>query len=90
MKTTSDIAKDIYEEIHPETKFGISQAKGMNKSIGNNVNAETAPTFVQDSSNKTGVSKRVIQEEIQLANNLTEEAKSTIKEKYITQTNAAI
>lgn len=50
--------KEIYEELYPETKKGISQAMGMNKAIGNNVRPESAPTFVNDTALKTGKSER--------------------------------
>lgn len=39
--------KQIYEGLHPETKAGASQAKGMNKAKGNNVSADSAPTFTK-------------------------------------------
>ena len=80
--------KEIYEELFPKTKKGNSQALGMNKSIGNNVSAETATTFVSDTANKTGRSERVIQEDIQIAKNIAPEIKEIIKEKDISKTDA--
>ncbi len=55
--------KEIYEMLHPETKVGAAQAAGMNRAIGNNVSAKLAPTsksFVEDTSEKTGMSKRAV------------------------------
>lgn len=56
--------KRIYEEMYPETKKGVSQGIGMNLSIGNDVSADPAPTFVESTSNLTGVGKRTIYEDI--------------------------
>jgi ParB family chromosome partitioning protein len=55
--------KDIYEALHPETKSGQAQAIGMHKSLGNNVSANLAPTFTEDTISKTGQSERVVQME---------------------------
>jgi len=54
--------KEIYEMKWMETKQGAKQAAGMNRVLGNNVSADSAPTFVTDTSAKTGVSSRVIHE----------------------------
>lgn len=80
--------KEIYQELYPETKVGISQAAGMNKTIGNNISAESALTFVQDTAAKSGISTRVIHEEIQIATNLSPEMKEAIKANDITKTDA--
>lgn len=74
--------KEIYEALNPETKVGISQANGMNFAVGNNVSAPSALTsksFVRDTSEKTGISKRTIEENLQLARDLTPKAKQTIQ-----------
>jgi N6-adenosine-specific RNA methylase IME4/ParB-like chromosome segregation protein Spo0J len=80
--------KEIYEELYPETKAGKSQAKAMNKAIGNNVSADSAPTFVQDTAKKTGASARVIHEELQIAKNIIPEVKEVIKAKEINKSDA--
>ena len=75
--------KEIYEELHPETKSGISQAMAMNKSQGNNVSAPGASTvksFVSDTADKLGISKRTIEENLQLAKDLTPTTKKIIQE----------
>lgn len=73
--------KAIYEKLHPETKRGISQAIAMNLALGNNVSAPSAVTsksFVSDTSEKTGISERTIEENLQLAKDLTPETKEII------------
>lgn len=73
--------KDIYETLHPETKAGAAQAVGMNRAMGNNVAAPSAATFkpfVNDTADKLGVAPRTIREELQIAKNLTPEAKEII------------
>ncbi len=75
--------KDIYETLYPETKCGVSQARAMNKAKGNNVSAPGAPTsksFVRDTADKLGISTRTVEEKIQIAKNLTPEAKKIIQD----------
>jgi len=62
--------KEIYEALHPETKKG---AVNQYTKVLSAESADSTPSFVQDTASKTGVSTRVIHEEIQLANNLTPE-----------------
>ena len=50
----------IYEELHPETKAGQSQANAMNKAIGN-VSANIAPTFTANTASATGKSERAVE-----------------------------
>ena len=71
--------KRIYEELHPESKAGKKRAAGMNKKLGHNVSETVAPTFVEDTAAKTGLSKRTIQQDVQLVENLDESAKQQIK-----------
>lgn len=75
--------KEIYEMLHPETKAGVAQAVGMNKTIGNNVAAKSAATsksFVQDTAEKLGIAQRTIRQQIQTAKNLSPETKEIIKD----------
>jgi ParB family chromosome partitioning protein len=54
--------KAIYEELHPETKAGASQAIGMNKALGRgDVSANFAPTFTEATASATGKSQRSIE-----------------------------
>lgn len=74
--------KEIYEMLHPETRNGVSQAIAMNVAQGNNVNAPgafTSKSFVSDTAEKLGVSKRTIEENLQLAKDLTPATKKIIQ-----------
>ena len=83
--------KELYEMIHPETKAGAAQAAGMNHAVGNNVGAKLASrskSFVEDTSEKTGMSKRTISRLLQIANYLTEDAKRIVHANNMTQDTA--
>lgn len=83
--------KELYEMLHPETKAGAAQAAGMNRAVGNNVNANLASTsksFVEDTAEKTGMSKRAISRLLQIANNLTQDAKRIVQANNMTQDTA--
>ncbi len=83
--------KDLYEMLHPETKAGAAQAAGMNRAIGNNVAAKLAPTtksFVEDTFEKTGMSKRTISRLLQIANNMTQDAKRIVQASDLPQDTA--
>ena len=83
--------KELYEILHPETKAGAAQATGMNRAVGNNVGAKLASTsksFVEDTSEKTGMSKRAVSRLLQIANNLTEDAKRIVQNNNMTQDTA--
>ena len=83
--------KEIYEMLHPETKAGTAQAAGMNRAIGNNVSAKLAPktkSFVEDTTEKTGMSKRAISRLLQIANNLSMDAKKIVQENDLSQDTA--
>ena len=74
--------KEIYEELHPETKAGIAQALAMNRAIGNNVAdkmSATSKPFIEDTAETLGVTPRTVRRHIQTAKNLTQEAKNIIK-----------
>jgi len=61
--------KKIYEQLHPETKNGGDTRTNTIRS---------APAFVDDTANKIGVSRRVLEQEIQIANNLTPVTKEVV------------
>lgn len=77
--------KEIYETLYPETKKG---AINQYSKVLNADSALSKPSFVEDTAKKTGVSKRKIQEEIQLSKNLIPEAKQILKEKDMPKTEA--
>jgi hypothetical protein len=71
--------KLIYEELHPETKARNKQGHVNNyKSSTADSALEEIPSFVKSTADKTGISSRVISEEIQIANNLTPAAKEAV------------
>lgn len=83
--------KELYEMLHPETKAGAAQAAGMNRAVGNNVSAKLASTsksFVEDTAEKTGMSKRTISRLLQIANNLTPDAKRIVQANNMSQDTA--
>lgn len=64
--------KEIYETLHPETKEGLAQVAGKNRSLGNNVSDKmtlTSKSFVQDTAEKLGIGKRTVERQIQTAKN---------------------
>lgn len=77
--------KEIYEELYPETKKG---AINQYTKVLSAESADSKNSFVNDTARKTGVSTRVIHEELQIAKNLTPEAKEIIKELDIPKTQA--
>lgn len=78
--------KEIYEALHPETKAGISQAAGMNRAMGNNVSelsSVTSKSFSCDTADKLGVAPRTVEQKIQIAKNVTPEAKKIIRDRGV-------
>lgn len=53
----------------------------MNRTLGRgNVGADSAPTFVEDTATKTGVSERTVQENVQIAESIPEDVRDAIRE----------
>jgi len=78
--------KEIYEELHPETRKGYASLGNL-KQFRNTETPESGVSvkhsveykgFVEEVSEKTGLSKSLIWEDIQTATNLTEEVKNMI------------
>jgi ParB-like chromosome segregation protein Spo0J len=71
----------IYEELHPETKAGQSQAAGSNRAQGKgkDVSANLSPTFSEDTAAKMGQSPRSIQRKLAIYRKLDPEAVTLIK-----------
>ncbi|MFG1396132.1 hypothetical protein [Roseixanthobacter pseudopolyaromaticivorans] len=64
-------AKELYEDLHPETKRGAAQAAAMNRALGRgDVSAKLAPTFTAAMSAATGKSERTLQREAGIAEDL--------------------
>ena len=56
--------KEIYERLHPETKAGAAQAKGMNAAQGRGrQNGDDVDRYTADAAKKTGKSERSVQRE---------------------------
>lgn len=75
--------KEIYEMLHPETKYGVSQAKAMNRAKGSNVSergASTLKSFSRDTADKLGISPRSVEEKIQIARDMTPKAQEIIQD----------
>jgi hypothetical protein len=66
--------KEIYDALNPETKAGVAQATGMNRAIGNDVSANSAPTFTDATVAATGLSKRTIETAVARAEALGDDA----------------
>lgn len=77
--------KEIYEELHPETKKG---AVNQHTKVLNAESAFSKNSFTSDTAQKTGRSRRSIQEEIQIANNIIPEAQEIIKQTELPKTEA--
>jgi len=74
--------KELHEQLHPEsTKKAIAKKNlaKRNNSVLAKEDVEPVKTFVEETAEKTGMSKRSIQQSIQNASNITPEAKEKIK-----------
>lgn len=85
--------KEIFEELHPETKATYEGGSFRGNQYENEVAADSAATsksFVDDTAAKIGLSPRTVRERIQTARNLTPEAKDIIRsaDTSITKTDA--
>jgi len=84
--------KEIYEELHPDTKAGTAGAKSTNEKrwgIATDPNSvATEKSFAADTAAKTGLVERTIRKKIQIAKNLTPEVKAVVKESGISEKNA--
>ena len=75
--------KEIYESLHPETKAGLAQAAGMNRSIGKHVTDKMSPaskSFAQDTAGKLGVSVRTVERTMQTMKGLTAETREVFRQ----------
>jgi hypothetical protein len=77
--------KQIYEELYPETKAGQFGNKGGHV-LEKTESDFSKPSFVADTSEKTGRSETVIKEELQIAKNLEPEEKKVIREADLPKT----
>jgi ParB family chromosome partitioning protein len=82
--------KEIYEELHPETKAGVAGGKASCVCRGTKTESDSVqkPSFVKDTASKTGKSETVIKEEIQIAKKILPEVQEVIRDKDISKTDA--
>ncbi|WP_066455677.1 hypothetical protein [Anaerotruncus rubiinfantis] len=83
--------KEIYEELHPETRQ-TNQGGAFRGNQYTKVVTETASgtkSFSVDTAAKTGITERAVRGKIQVAKNLTPEVKEVIRDKDISERNAA-
>lgn len=80
--------KEIYEALHPETKHGGDRKSEKIKM--QNLQLDSAKSFIQDTADKTGMAPRTVAARLQTAKNLTPEAKTIIRgsDIKVTKTNA--
>lgn len=78
--------KEIYESLHPETKHGGDRKSEKIKSA--KCALDSAPSFIEDTAEKLSVHPATVRREIQIAKNLTPEAKEIIKDSKVSKTDA--
>ncbi len=69
--------KDLYEAEFPQTKRGMRN--GQTSKDADSASLETR-SFVKDTAAKTKISGRTIEEEVQVATNISEEVQTIIKD----------
>ena len=77
--------KEIYETLHPETRHGMRN--GQTAKNANLASLETK-SFAEDTAEKTGMSKRAVSRLLQIANNLTGDARRIVEAHNMTQDTA--
>ena len=89
--------KEIYEQLHPETKCGTAQGNGMKRAaagetddadLADKLSARSKP-FAEDTAEKLGIDPRTVRRQVQIAKDLTPEAQQIIEDsgKRVTQQN---
>ena len=71
--------KQIYEELHPETKNGGDRKSEKIRMTRCHSDFEPPKSFIEDTADKLGISKRTVARRVRIAQELTPEAKSVIK-----------
>ena len=71
--------KEIYEQLHPETTEGGSQAAGSNRAQGKHVSDNLSPTFAEDTAKKTGRSRRTIERKVNIGKKLDRRAAAELQ-----------
>ena len=71
--------KQIYEELHPETKKGGDRKSEEIKTTPCRFDLEQAKPFTQDAAEKLHLSRRTVERRVHIASSLTPEAKKVIR-----------
>ena len=69
--------KKIYEALHPETKHGGDRCSAKSKTT--NCRDASTKSFAEDTAEKMGVSPRTVERSVQIAENMTPEAKEVLR-----------
>ena len=77
--------KEIYEMLHPETRRGKRNGQTSKTDAGSVLETKS---FAQDTAEKIGVTPRTVERKVQIAKNLTPEAKGIVKRNDIGFKNA--
>ena len=86
--------QEIYEKLHPEAKadekrkIGLKNQDPRGETVSPRENPHKINTFVSDTAKKTGLSERAVQQDLQIAKKLDNEAKKQIKDKKISKGDA--
>jgi ParB family chromosome partitioning protein len=71
--------KEIYETLHPEAKDKVLQALSMHRKLGHNAGETVSPAFTKDTAQKTGLTQRTIQGDIQIATRILPEVRDVLR-----------
>lgn len=71
--------KAIYEELHPETKAGVAQARGMNAALGNNVTDSMSATFAAETAKIAGRDERSVRRDAERGEKVIDEVLDMIR-----------
>ena len=82
--------KEIYEELHPETKAGVAggKASSAKKSTNEKISFVQTPSFAADTAAKIGVSARSVQMDIKRVSDLSDATQEIVKSHKIKQADA--
>ncbi len=74
--------KELYEVENEDTKKGVAGGKAKSKLSNDLTNEQSAvvPSFVKDIAEKTKVSERTIEKDVQIATNIPEKVQTIIKD----------
>lgn len=73
--------KALYESLHPETKVGVAQGEGASRARGVSRNLRPrVKSFLDDTAEKLGIHRSTVARMVQIAENLTPEAKNILRD----------